>query len=55
MIILHNNFTNTVVIYPRVYPAQQRNVFENSFFLLLQEIDIFQMSAVKHFEEISLF
>ena len=41
MIILHNNFTNTVIIYPRVYPAHQGNIFENSWFLLVQEIDVF--------------
>jgi len=29
MTILHNNFTKTVIIYPCVYPAQQRNIFEN--------------------------
>jgi len=54
MIILHNNFTKTVVIYPRVYSAQQRNMFENNWFLLLQEIDIVQLFADKQFKVISL-
>ena len=50
----HNNFTNTVLIYPRFYPAQQRDVFENSWFLFLQEIDVVQLFVVKQFKVISL-
>ena len=54
MIILHNNFTNTDAIYPRVSPAQQSNMFEYSLFLLQKEIDVIRLFAGKQFEVISV-
>jgi len=54
MIISHNNFTDTDVIYSCVSPAQQRNVYEYSLFLLLKEIDVIHLFVGKQFEIISV-
>ena len=41
MIILHNNYINTVVFYPCVYPAQQKNDFERVGYFFCRKLMYF--------------